>query len=151
MYNTLQHNTLTVITSCITGTALSIIPDICVPPILSRAIIIYRLVQVINICGIIITECLCLLTLYIVLIKVMFYELISLLRLKHCVSLRVGGTGCIWCLNLFILGATLKPGWDGTRAWGAPAISNCCIKADIIGPLRLQTTLSRTQTCVIEN
>lgn len=47
---------------------------------------------------------------YIVLIKVMFYELRSLLRLKHCVSLRVGGTGCIWCLNLFILGATLKPG-----------------------------------------
>ena len=173
MYNTLQYNTWTVITSCIMGTALSIIQDICVAPIISRAIIIYRLVQVINMCGILITECItaqeqcsyyfikdaCLKE-YIVLIEVTFYELRSLLRLKHYVSHRVWGTGCILCLNLFISEATLKPGWDGTGAGKGNVdnpralyllISNCCIKADIIGPLRLQTTLSRTQTCVIEN
>ena len=47
---------------------------------------------------------------YIVLIKVMSYELRSVLRLKHCVSHRVWGTGCNLCLNLLISEATLKPG-----------------------------------------
>ena len=62
---------------------------------------------------------LCLLKLCIVLIKVMSYELRSLLRLKHCVSHRVWGTGCICVL----ISSFQKQPWN--RAETAPEQVGC--------------------------
>ena len=56
----------------------------------------------------------------------MFYEFRSLLRLKHCVSLREWGTGCTVCPNLFISGArsNLEAGLRWNRSVGRASKNN---------------------------